>query len=64
VGRDAELEFDSGVGLSWIATDFEREDDAGVPSTLPSEIDCQSFPLSSYALESLPQGSGNIQVKP
>ena len=64
VASDAELEVDTGVGLMWIATDFERDDDAGVPSTQPAGVDCQSFPLSSYALEDLPQGSGNIQVKP
>lgn len=64
VASDAELEFDTGVGLMWIATDFERTDDVGIPSTQPTEVDCKSFPLSSYALEALPQGSGNIQVKP
>jgi len=61
---DAELLFDPGVGLTWIATDFERDDDAGVSSVHSSVVDCQSFPLSSYALESLPSGSGNIQVRP
>jgi hypothetical protein len=64
VASDAELEFDAGVGLNWIATDAERTDDAGIPSNPPSGIDCKTFPLSSYALESLPNGSGNIQVKP
>jgi hypothetical protein len=64
VASDAELEFDTGVGLMWIATDAERTDDAGISSTQPTGVDCQSFPLSSYALEDLPQGSGNIQVKP
>jgi hypothetical protein len=64
VASDAELGVDPGVGLTWIATDAERTDDAGIPSTTPTGIDCQSFPLGSYALEDLPQGSGNIQVKP
>jgi hypothetical protein len=64
VASDAELEFDSGVGLTWIATDSERTDDPGIPSNPPAGIDCQTFPLSSYALENLPSGSGNIQVKP
>jgi hypothetical protein len=45
-------------------TDAERTDDAGISSTPASGVDCQSFPLGSYALEDLPQGSGNIQVKP
>ena len=64
IASDAELEFDSGIGLSWIATDFERTDDAGISSSRPAQVDCKSFSLSSYALEDLPQGSGNIQVKP
>jgi len=64
VASDAELESDSGVGLTWIATDSERTDDAGIPSTHSSEVTCKSFPLSSYALDALSQGSGNIQVRP
>jgi hypothetical protein len=61
---DAELAFDPGVGLTWIATDFERTNDAGIPSHPPSTVDCKSFPLRSYALDDLPQGTGNVQVKP
>ena len=61
---DAELVFDPGVGLTWIATDAERTDDAGVSSVHSTTVDCNSFPLSSYALEDLPLGSGNIQVRP
>jgi hypothetical protein len=64
VATDSELDFDPGVGLTWIATDFEREDDAGVPSHPSTAINCQSFPLQSYALELVPKGAGNIQVKP
>jgi len=63
VASDAELDFDSGVGLTWTATDFERDDDAGVPSSHPSGTDCKTFSLSSYALEEVPQGSGNVQVR-
>lgn len=62
---DAELEFDPGVGMIWHATDFERDDDAGVPShPLNTGVNCQSFPLESYSLEEVPRGAGNIQVKP
>jgi hypothetical protein len=64
VASDAELGFDPGVGLTWTATDFERTDDAGISSNRPSGTDCKTFSLSSYALEELPQGSGNIQVRP
>jgi hypothetical protein len=31
---------------------------------LSTGIDCHAFPLGSYALEDLPEGIGNIQVKP
>jgi hypothetical protein len=64
VASDAELELDPGVGLTWTATDAELTDDVGVPSNPPAGVDCKSFSLSSYALEDLPLGSGNIQVKP
>src|SRR5258708_37070138 len=64
VASDAELDFDSGVGLTWTATDFERIDDTGIPSNPPAGVDCKTFSLSSYALQDLPQGSGNIQVRP
>jgi hypothetical protein len=61
---DAELDVDPGVGLTWIARDFEREDDAGVPSHMSEQVTCQSFPLSSYSLEEVAHGDGNIQVRP
>ena len=64
VASDAELIVDPGVGLMWVATDFERTDDDGISSSVPAGIDCKTFPLSSYALEDLPKGNGNIQVKP
>jgi hypothetical protein len=64
VATDAELDFDPGVGLTWIATDFEREDDIGVPSNPSTTVDCHTFPAGSYAFEDLPQGGGNIQVRP
>jgi len=64
VPTDAELEFDEGAGLNWVATDFEREDDVGIPSHPSTLVDCHTFPASAYALESLPLGAGNLQVKP
>lgn len=60
---DAELVFDNGWMFSWIATDAERFDDAGVNARPSADVDCQTFPLSSYAFEDLPHGAGNIQVK-
>ena len=61
---DAELEVDPGVGLRWTATDAERDDDEGVPSHRSEQVTCKSFPLSSYSLEDVAHGDGNIQVRP
>jgi hypothetical protein len=30
----------------------------------PTGIDCKSFGLTAYALNEVPHGAGNIQVKP
>ena len=67
VATDAELTFDSGVGLSWYATDNDRNDDVPVlinGSAPSASIDCNSFSLASYDLRDIEQGAGNIQVKP
>jgi len=64
VASDAELEFDAGVGLSWHATDYERDDDVGIPSHSDSTVTCQSFPVGAYAMQELEHGGGNIQVRP
>lgn len=61
---DAEREVDEGVGLTWTATDAERDDDAGVPSHRDPKVTCKSFPLSTYALDAVSHGDGNIQVRP
>jgi len=65
VPTDAELTFDSGAGLTWLATDAERNDDPGIPSHPGTfGVDCNSFPPSAYDLINVPEGAGNIQVKP
>jgi len=64
IPSDAEWDNDPGVGLTWLATDFERPDDVGIPSNQSKIIGCQSFPLSSYALVDVDHGFGNIQVRP
>lgn len=64
IPSDADLEHDPGVGLNWLATDFERSEDVGVPSNRSRTIGCHSFPLSSYALVDVEHGFGNIQVRP
>ena len=65
---DAEVPGDNGASLSWLVTDAEREDDVAIPSkplVVPSgAVDCKSFSFSSYALEEIVHGAGNIQVKP
>lgn len=62
---DAEVPGDNGWMFSWIATDFEQPDDAGVPSSHGGgPVDCQTFPFGSYAFSDVPHGGGNIQVKP
>ncbi len=61
---DAEVPGDNGWSFTWTATDAERPDDAGIPSRPGDTIDCHAFPLSSYSFEEVPQGGGNIQVKP
>ena len=64
VPSDAELEFDPGAGMMWIATDAERDDDKGISSQPREPGDCEAFPLASYELEDLPKDGGDIQVKP
>ena len=64
IPSDAEWQNDPGVGLTWLATDSERTDDAGISSHPSTTIGCQSFPISSYALVDVQHGFGNIQVRP
>lgn len=64
VASDAELLFDPGVGLTWLATDSERNDDAGIPSHKSGLVDCLTFPAASYSLEDVQKGMGNLQVRP
>lgn len=49
---------------SWLATDFERDDDVPVSSVPLDPGDCRGFSLGAYAVEDLIHGNGNIQVKP
>jgi len=66
VPSDAEVVGDNGAMFSWLATDSERFDDVGFQyhTTTSAVVDCQSFPLTSYPFDELPQGAGNIQVRP
>ena len=60
---DYELEFDDGAKLTWWATDYEREDDKGIPSRPSTEITAHTFPPSSFDFE-LKSSEGIIEVTP
>ena len=64
--EDAEVPGDNGAMFSWLATDFEVPGDAGIPmgANAPKGVTCKSFGLAAYALDGLPLGAGNINVKP
>jgi hypothetical protein len=64
VPKDAELENDNGASLSWIAKDFERPDDVGIPSNQSKTVGCESFSLAAYSFVDVAHGGGNIQVQP
>jgi hypothetical protein len=61
---DAELKVDPGVGMRWVATDAERRDDKGVVMPISTEINAQSFSVSSYNFADVAKGAGDIIVQP
>lgn len=66
VPADAERP-DDGAYRKWWATDAEREDDKGIPSTnvIPgNKTSCTVFPLSTYPFADVRNGEGQIQVQP
>ena len=64
VPKDSERDDDNGAGLNWIATDFERPEDLGVPSSPNKVVGCQSFSLGAFDFTDVKHGGGNIQVQP
>lgn len=64
IPQDAEVPGDTGWLLDWIATDFERPEDVGIPARRSEVIGCQSFSLSAYSFLDVRHGQGNIQVRP
>ncbi|HSP16392.1 MAG TPA: hypothetical protein VLV78_16720 [Thermoanaerobaculia bacterium] len=64
IPSDSELRFDDGWSMTWLATDSERQDDRGVQITRNADVDCRSFSFANYTLIDVPQGGGNIQVRP
>ncbi len=61
---DAELDRDEGVGMRWVATDYELKDDVGVEMPVDDSITPQSFPLAAYTFDDLEHWSGYIRVQP
>ena len=64
---DAEDPSDIGATLTWFASDAEEPSDTPVLWNYNkgnAAVDCSTFPFGSYALEELPLGAGNIQVRP
>jgi hypothetical protein len=62
VPSDAEVEGDKGAELKWIATDFERKDDVGIPSDISKVVTCKSFPLGSYEFPEIKAAGGDLIV--
>ena len=62
VPKDAEVEDDKGAELKWLATDFERRDDVGIPSDISKVVTCKSFPLGSYEFPEIKAAGGDLQV--
>lgn len=64
IPKDAEVENDNGASLSWIAKDFERPEDTGIPSNQSKTVGCESFSLAAYSFVDIVHGGGNVQVQP
>jgi hypothetical protein len=64
VPSDAEVEGDKGAELKWIATDFERKDDVGIPSDISKVVTCKSFPLGAYEFPEIKAAGGDLKVSP
>ena len=64
IPKDAERDDDNGASLTWIATDFERPEDVGIPSNPSKIVGCESFSLGAYSFVDVAHGGGNIQVQP
>lgn len=65
IPSDAERDRDDGAFLSWWATDYERDDDVGIPSVnlIPKEDPrCAVFSFQAYDFAVPLKGSGDIVV--
>lgn len=60
---DAESKEDEGALLTWVASDFERDDDRGTPMPKRNdEVSHQSFPPSAYDFFEVKSADGDIRV--
>ena len=59
---DAEDPNDRGAFLKWIATDFERKDDVGIPMPPNPLVQCKTFPGASYDFPEFKYAGGDLQV--
>jgi hypothetical protein len=60
---DAEDPNDRGAFLTWIATDFERKDDVGIPMPPNKVVMCKNFPLASYDFPDFKYAGGDLLVQ-
>jgi hypothetical protein len=54
---------DEAAAVGWIATDAERPDDTGQISQKTDEVNCESFPISSFSFVGAKFGRGKIEVR-
>ena len=54
---------DKGASLTWIATDFERKDDVGIPMPPSKTVACKSFPLAAFDFPEIKYAGGDLQVQ-
>lgn len=69
IPSDAEVKDDDGAFLRWWATDAERKDDVGIPSTNllgggGEEKSCPVYPPSWYTFAAIEKWEGDIVVRP
>lgn len=59
---DAENPEDKGASLTWVATDAERRDDAGIQMPLSKLVQCKFFPGSAYDFPEIKYAGGDLEV--
>lgn len=62
VATDAERP-EEGPATTWVATDAERPEDTGQIPQKSDEVNCESFPISSYSFVGAKYGRGKIEVR-